>query len=242
MRKREKNGVAGGVPLSHDVSVLTHKQAQAFYDWMGAKQDWQAFYEGRAIHDLISHASFETAQAVYEFGCGTGALAEHLLTSYLNPLACYIAVDSSTTMIRLAKTRLGRFGSRVSVEQTNGSLQFEAASGSCDRFVSTYVVDLLSTSDIAALFSEAHRLLIPGGRLCMVSLTKGTSLFSRLVTSAWARLHQFSPTLVGGCRPLELQVLLPEHNWQLEYVQTVVAFGIPSEIIIAKRQPEARET
>ena len=79
--------------------VLTHEQARAFYDWMGSKQDWQAFYEARATQDLIAHASFETAQAVFEFGCGTGAFAERLLASHLTPEASYVAVDSSTTMI-----------------------------------------------------------------------------------------------------------------------------------------------
>ena len=127
-------------------------------------------------------------------------------------------------------------------EQTTGSLQLEAESSSCDRFVSTYVADLLSTSDIAALFSEAHRLLVPGGRLCLVSLTTGTGLFSRLVMSAWARLHRLAPTLVGGCRPLQLQALLEGRSFQVEYVRTVVAFGIPSEVVIAKRQPQARAT
>ena len=242
MRKRAKHGQAGGVPLPHEVRVLTHEQAQAFYNRMGAKQDWQAFYEAKATHDLIAHASFETGQAVFEFGCGTGAFAERLLTAHVLPETRYVAVDSSSTMIRLAQARLTRFGSRVQVQQTDGSLQFDAPSGSYDRFVSTYVADLLSTSDIAALFSEAHRLLVPGGRLCLVSLTKGTGLFSRLIMSAWARLHRFSPALVGGCRPLELQALLEVRSFQVEYVQTVVAFGIPSEVVIAKRQPQARET
>jgi ubiquinone/menaquinone biosynthesis C-methylase UbiE len=228
--------------MTREARVLSHEQAQAFYDWMGTKQDWQAFYEKKATCDLIAHASFETAQRVFEFGCGTGALAERLLASHLEPSAHYAAVDSSPTMIRLAQARLARFGSRVEIWQTDGCLQFEAASGSCDRFVSTYVADLLSDADIAALFSEAHRLLVPEGRLCLVSLTKGTGLVSRLVTSVWARLHQFSPTLVGGCRPLELHALLEMRSFRLEYVQTVVACGIPSEIVVAKRQPGARET
>src|SRR6516225_4931780 len=188
MNKREKHGEAAGVPLPHEVHVLTHEQAQAFYNRMGAKQDWQAFYEAKATQDLITHASFESAQAVFEFGCGTGAFAERLLTAHVSPETPYVAVDSSPTMIRLAQARLARFGSRVQVQQTDGSLQFDAPSGSYDRFVSTYVADLLITSDIAALFCEAHRLLLPGGRLCLVSLTQGTDLFSRLVMSAWARL------------------------------------------------------
>src|SRR6266568_2917868 len=144
-----------------EARVLSSQQVQAFYDWMGAKQDWQAFYEAKATHDLIVHASFETAQAVFEFGCGTGAFGECLLAAHVSPETRYVAVDSSPTMIRLAQTRLARFGSRVTVEQTNGSLRFEAASGSYDHFVSTYVVDLLSASDIAEVLSEAHRLLRP---------------------------------------------------------------------------------
>lgn len=242
MNKRAQRGEANGVPLPHDMRVLTHEQAQAFYNWLGKKQDWQAFYEVKATRELIAHASFETAQAVFEFGCGTGAFAERLLTAHMLPETRYIAVDSSPTMIRLAQERLTRFGSRVQVQQTDGSLQLDAPSGTYDRFVSTYVADLLSTSDIATLFCEAHRLLVPGGRLCLVSLTTGTGLFSRLVTSAWARLHRFSPTLVGGCRPLELQALLEEGSFQVEYIHTVVAFGIPSEVVIAKRQPQARAT
>jgi ubiquinone/menaquinone biosynthesis C-methylase UbiE len=228
--------------MPQEASVLTHQQAQAFYDWMGKKQDWQAFYEAKATHDLVRHASFETAQAVFEFGCGTGALAERLLTAHLSPSARYVAVDSSTTMIRLARARLARFGSRVQVQQTDGSLQFDAHSEIYDRFVSTYVADLLSTSDIAALFCEAHRLLLPGGRLCLVSLATGTGLFSRLLMSAWAGLHRLSPTIVGGCRPLKLQALLEGRSFQVEYNRIVVAFGIPSEVVIAQRQPQARTT
>jgi ubiquinone/menaquinone biosynthesis C-methylase UbiE len=237
MRKRAKDEEARGVPLPHDVKVLTHEQAQAFYNRMGAKQDWQAFYEAKATQNLIAHASFETAQAVFEFGCGTGAFAERLLTAHLSPEAQYVAVDSSATMIRLAQARLARFGSRVQVWQTDGTLRFEAASSSYDRFVSTYVADLLSASDIAEMLSEAHRLLRPEGLLCLVSLTPGPMWFSRLVTGLWTGIHRLTPSLVGGCRPLELQALLFASQWQLVSVNVVTAFGIPSEIVVAKPQP-----
>ncbi len=219
--------------MTREARVLSYQQAQTFYDWMGAKQDWQAFYEEKVTRDLIAHAAFESAQAVFEFGCGTGAFAERLLTSHLSPQACYGAVDSSTTMIRLAQARLARFGSRVTVEQTDGSLQLTAASGSYDRFVSTYVADLLSDSDIALLLSEAHRLLIPEGRLCLVSLTHGATGVARLVTGLWTGVHARWPALVGGCRPLSLRPWLPVTHWQVEYRTVVTAFGIPSEVIIA---------
>ncbi len=233
MSKSAKNK-GEGVAWSYDERVLTHVQVQAFYNWMGKKQDWQAFYEAKATRELIAHASFETAQAIFEFGCGTGALAEQLLGSSLASEARYVAVDSSMTMTRLAQARLSRFGSRAQVSQTNGSLQFAAASGSFDRFVSTYVADLLSAADIATMLAGAYRLLRPEGLLCLVSLTPGSTWLSRWVTALWTGVHQLAPSLVGGCRPLELQALLPTDQWQLVFVTVVTAFGVPSEIVVAK--------
>ncbi len=179
--------------------MLTHQQAASFYNHLGAKQDWQAFFEAPATRDLITHASFETAQAVFEFGCGTGAFAEQVLAHHLPPQATYLAVDSSATMVRLARSRLARFGERVTVRQTDGSLQFGERSGAFECFVSTYVLDLLSLSDMAQLLAEARRLLVADGHLCLVSLTRGSTVLSRLVTWSWTRLHALEPRLVGGC-------------------------------------------
>lgn len=224
--------------MPRDARMLTHEQAKTFYDWMGIKQDWQAFYEAPATRDLIAHANFETAQAVFECGCGTGAFAEQLLSSFLPAGARYVTVDSSTTMVRLAKERLARFGDRVVVQQTEGTLRLDAPSGAFDRFVATYVVDLLSVSDITILLDEAHRLLAPEGYLCLVNLTRGTTLPARLVTGLWSRAHALRPALLGGCRPLQLLEFLPETLWQVAYTNLVTAFGVPSEIVIASKQPE----
>ena len=45
-------------------SLLTHQQVTCFYNQLGAKLDWQAFFAVPATRDLIDHASFSTAQAV----------------------------------------------------------------------------------------------------------------------------------------------------------------------------------
>jgi ubiquinone/menaquinone biosynthesis C-methylase UbiE len=216
--------------------MLTHQQSSSFYNHFGAKQDWQAFYEAPATRELITYASFETAQAVFEFGCGTGAFAEQVLAHQLPQEAWYLAVDSSATMVRLARSRLARFEDRVTVRQTDGSLRFPEASGSCDRFVSNYVLDLLSASDIVQLLSEAYRLLVVGGRLCLVSLTRGATPLARLVTWAWTHLHALSPRLVGGCRPLELRDRLPGTGFHLDYVRVITRFGVPSEVVVASKQ------
>ena len=43
--------------------------------------------------------------------------------------------------------------------------------GPHDRFVLTYVLDLLSPKDIGPVFAEAHRVLAPGGLPGLVGLT-----------------------------------------------------------------------
>jgi SAM-dependent methyltransferase len=216
--------------------VLTRAQARAFYDRLGARQDSQAFYEDRAVAELVLRADFEQARAVFELGCGTGRLAERLLAEWLPESSFYVGVDVSPVMERLARERVARFGERAEVRLISGSPSVEAAGGSFDRFLSTYVLDLLPEDEIRAWLAEAHRLLRPGGRLLLVGLTRGTTPLSRLVAGAWSGVHALSARLVGGCRPLELIPLLAEAQWESAQRKLVVAWGIPSEVVVARRR------
>jgi hypothetical protein len=126
-------------------------------------------------------------------------------------------------------------------QQTHGSFQFAEASGSFERFVSNYVLDLLSAADITQLLAEAHRLLAPQGRLGLVSLTHGATVLSRLVTWAWTRIHALDPRLVGGCRPLELRDCLPGSDFRVDYARVITRFGVPSEVVVAYKQSREDE-
>jgi trans-aconitate methyltransferase len=53
---------------------------------------------------------------VLEFGCGTGSLAATLL-SRLPIRSRYVGLDSSKTMVQLARKRLHRFAARAIVAQ-----------------------------------------------------------------------------------------------------------------------------
>jgi ubiquinone/menaquinone biosynthesis C-methylase UbiE len=216
-------------------STLTPEQAKAFYDRFGAKQDWQGFYENPARRDLIAHADFGSATSVYEFGCGTGDFAARLLAEHLPPRCSYTAIDISETMVRLARTHLEPWRDRARVDRSSGSMALEAADGAFDRFVSTYVLDLLSDEDIRGLLAEAHRILSPGGRLCLAGLARGTGPIASLVTRMWETLHAWRPALVGGCRPIDLRDYLDPGRWTIEHRAIKTAFGIASEVMVARR-------
>jgi ubiquinone/menaquinone biosynthesis C-methylase UbiE len=145
--------------------MLTHAEARAFYDRFGRRQDDQAFYEDPALEELVRQGEFETAEFVYELGCGTGRLAARILAEKLTETAHYLGRDLSPTMVGLARQRLARFGERARVELTDGTPILPLSGGSVDRFLSCYVLDLLPSGEIAAYLSEAARVLRPGARL-----------------------------------------------------------------------------
>jgi len=224
--------------------TLTHAEARRVYDRIGSRQDTQAFYEDAAIEALIAQADFGAAHAVLEFGCGTGRFAAALLDQELPLDARYLGVDVSPVMVAIARARLARFGDRAEIRQSDGGSRIDVPDGSFQRFVSTYVFDLLSQEQIAEVIREAGRVLAPGGLLGVVGLTCGFTPVTRWVERVWRRVHDFNPAWVGGCRPLDLGACFAEPasehgaapGWVLRHRERLSLFGIPSEVLVAERR------
>ena len=210
---------------------LTPGRARRFYDRLGRAQDLQAFYEDRAVHDLIGHSGLATAGSVFEIGCGTGRLAGGLLARWLPPGARYLGADISVTMTGLASARLRPYRDRAAVVRADGTRPLPVADGCVDRFVAVYVLDLLSPAAAEQAVAEARRMLRPGGLLCAVSLAPGATAPARLVSRAWTAAWSRAPGLTGGCRPVTLAPLLD--GWQIQHRALVTAFALTSEVVTA---------
>jgi hypothetical protein len=117
-------------------------------------------------------------------------------------------------------------------------MHFPLPDHSIDCVVSAYVLDLLPEEDILQAISEARRMLIPGGKLCLVSLTQGVSFISRIFIAVWSAVFRFRPSLLGGCRPIQLNSFFGQDIWSIKYCNVVTRFGIPSEILITS--PKSR--
>ncbi len=212
--------------------TLSPAAARRVYDRVGATQDKQGWYEDAATDVLITHGDWAASSAIHEMGCGTGRFAAQLLP--LGADAQYLGTDVSPVMVDLARQRLAPFQDRASVRLTDGS----PASGdadSCDRFVSTYVLDLLSDADARGTIDAAHRLLRPGGLLCLAGLGPGHTSFSRLVAVGWRGLWRAKPELVGGCRPVALLPLVGD-EWEVIVHERVAPWGVPSEALVARKR------
>jgi ubiquinone/menaquinone biosynthesis C-methylase UbiE len=216
--------------------MLEREKVQAFYDRFGKKQDGQAFYEDPALEEMIRHADFGSAERVVEFGCGTGRLAKRLLSACLPETARYWGCDLSPAMVALARDRLRPYGTRAEVVRTEGGSSLPLPDGDADRFLSTFVLDILPEPEIEAVIKEAGRVLGEGGRICLVSLTEAARALSWLVMAIWKGLYAFRPALVGGCRPIQLGRRFETPGWAIVHQRKMAAFGIPSEVVIARKK------
>jgi len=222
------------------MKTLSHTEARRVYDRIGAMQDTQAFYEDQATTDLLRQGKFDSAERVFEFGCGTGRFAARLLSEWLPASAAYKGVDLSPRMVGLARRKLAAFGGRAEAVLSEGDPPSHEPDGAYDRFVSNYVFDLLSENEIAKVLEEAHRMLRPGGLLCLSSLSTGATPLSRAIARIWVRVHRMSPSLVGGCRPISLLGFLPAERWRVLHHSHLAPFGLPSEVVIAERPADRR--
>ncbi|PSN17020.1 class I SAM-dependent methyltransferase [filamentous cyanobacterium CCP5] len=224
-----------GIPMARS-HPLSRAAAKDYYDRWGLRQDHQ-HYEDRAVERLFQQLHLEQANGVVELGCGTGRWAQVLLAEHLPGTGTYWGGDISDTMVATAKARLHPFGDRAVVEQIDGDMPLPLAAGSCDRFFSTYVLDLLPEAEIEQCIGEARRLLVPGGWLGLAGITPGTTPASKLVMQGWQWLHLLKPEWLGGCRPLRLEPWLSPADWAIEFRTVESANGIASEVLVARRRP-----
>ena len=217
-------------------ATLTPMQARQSYKRKGWSIELAGHYEHLAFRRVLAHAQFESAQTVFELGCGTGAIAQRLLEKHLPQTARYRAIDVTPEMVQRTQRRLDKFGPRARISLSDGSPPTAEPTLHYDRFVSNYVLDLLSAEHITAMLHEAYRMLQPGGLLCLTGMAPGRSPSSRLLVGIWSTLYRMNPSWVGGCRHMELLPFIDEQRWRIRHHEVVARHAFPLEALVAEKR------
>jgi len=218
------------VPQRTTDSTFTQKKARSTYDSLSGIYEYLTAYEGGAKKRGLELMDVKPDQTILEVGFGTGAALREIAGRVGNQ-GCAFGMDISTKMLRRAQQSLRQAclsGSVVMAVADASHLPFRH--DFFDAVFSSYVLDLMSSTEITMTLGELHRVLKAGGRMVLVSLSKGNRWYSDMKFYEW--LYRRSPSLFGGCRPLLLEEYVKDARFANINREFLMAGHLmPSEII-----------
>ncbi len=126
----------------------------------------------------LARAGLTPGMRVVDVGAGTGLVAREAARLVADPVLV-TGVDPSIGMLACARLPAGvrRLGGRAEA--------IPLADGSCDFLSMGYA--LRHVSDLATAFREFRRVLKPGGRLCLLEITRPEGRLSRALLRGYMR-------------------------------------------------------
>ena len=186
---------------------------------------WAWLTESKARNRCLELAAIKDGELVLEVAVGTGLALEMILEA--NPSGRNEGIDLTEAMLSRAEKKAAKSGSDNYRLRVGDAYDLDFPDDSFDVLINNYMFDLLPQQDFRTVLEEFKRVLSPGGRLVMISMTKGERWYNGL----WERIYRINPALLGGCRGV---LLLPQLEacgfWQTrrEYVSQLT---FPSEIV-----------
>jgi demethylmenaquinone methyltransferase/2-methoxy-6-polyprenyl-1,4-benzoquinol methylase len=133
-----------------------------------------SWYRRRALQ----RSGLRAGMRVFDIGTGTGLVAREAAHIVGDP-ALIVGVDPSPGMVRNARVPAG-------VQLLAGSAECIPAADAAADFLSMGYA-LRHISDLSLAFREFHRVLRPGGRLCLLELTRPEHAGSRALLRLYMR-------------------------------------------------------
>ena len=204
---------------------LSPAQARRLYDRMAYAYNLLAAMGGRAKAQGLAWLAPRSGERVIEVGCGAGVDLRRLRRA-VDAQGLAAGVDVSWGLLRLARRRTDAL-----LVQAD-ALALPWATGAFDALYAAYILDLLPPEALVPALREWRRVVRPGGRAVIVTMTEGTGTLSRVVMMLWNGLYRLSPALCAGCRPLHLAPLAAQAGWRVLRHEVIVEWGFPSEVVL----------
>jgi ubiquinone/menaquinone biosynthesis C-methylase UbiE len=128
------------------------------YDPMMALTMREREFRPALVEAVLEHRP----ETVLDVGCGTGTLARQLLNAH--PSVEVVGIDGDEAVLAAARGKLNADERRVQLREGRADA-LPIADSSIDVVVQSLLLHHLAPATKLAALSEAHRVLVPGGRL-----------------------------------------------------------------------------
>ncbi len=218
----------------HESDVLrvfqTKEQVKAFYNKIAKVYDLLAEHSEQPMREKgLAKLAVRPNERILEIGFGTGhCLVE--IARLTGEKGKVYGIDLSEEMLKLAQQLLEREGVADRVELTCGdALTLPYEDGSMDGIFTSFTLELFDTPEIPQVLKEWKRVLKPGGRLSVVSLSKEGR--QGIVIKAYEWTHKHFPNLID-CRPIYVREAIEEVGFDIQEAETDHMW-VPVEIVLA---------
>lgn len=204
----------------------TYDRLSHVYDWLAGSSESQFMYEGLELLKI------EKGDTILEIGCGTGkALLE--LCCLAGDDGKVLAIDLSRGMLQKSRATLMSAGIQPGpylLEGDGATLPYQR--GSFNAVFISFTLELFDTPEIPQVLDECLRVLLPGGRLGVVSMMKPEHPGTIVRLYEW--FHDTLPSYVD-CRPIDGQSVIREAGFTILVRQVRSMWGLPVEIVVASK-------
>lgn len=210
-----------------------HDQTRSWYDTLSSIYDTLALSSERSNIDKgLNLLNVQKAERVAEIGSGTGYALQTLAKSS-GPSGLVVGLDISSGMVKIAREKIIKMdttGRAVILQGDGSTLPYRSAT--FNAVFASFTVELFERQDIPIVLKECLRILMPGGRICIVALSRDDKL--GLVGRFYQWLHRLFPKQID-CRPIPIQRYLKESGFSQVKVEKAFMWGLPVGIVLAKR-------
>ena len=183
-------------------------------------------FRRRALALLNAH----TGERILEIGFGSGHGIVSLARSVGDTGKIY-GIDLSEGMLGVTAGRVKQAGLTGRVELCQGdAARLPYDEGIFDAVFMSYVLELFDTPEIPVVLEECRRVLKPGGRICILALSRQGR--PRLMRRLYNWCRRWFPNILD-CRPIFVEQALRDAQFQIDEARRVAMLGLPMEIVLA---------
>jgi ubiquinone/menaquinone biosynthesis C-methylase UbiE len=215
------------VNRSKEAARASYNRLSRWYDLVAGSTEKK--YRDWGLEKLAA----QPGEKILEIGFGTGHCLAALAKA-VGPTGHVIGLDISDGMLAIARERLQQEGLAERVDLHLGDaakLDFIEA-GSLDGVFMSFTLELFDNPEIPRVLQEIHRILKPGGRLAVVSMTKTDPPGMAVRIYEW--FHEHMPNY-ADCRPIFARQALEQNGFTIRDVSVSSMWGLPVEIVLGQR-------